>query len=79
VQWKQLTVAENARILNSSEALGLHWRIGDAQWLYHHTLDGSDASRTVLGLHTFHETVIAEIDRGGDVHQLVQVERESAE
>jgi hypothetical protein len=74
VQWRQLTVAENGRALSAAEALGIRWRIGDAQWLYFHTLDGSDASRTVLGHHTFHETVIAEVDSSGDIEQLVEVE-----
>jgi hypothetical protein len=76
VQWKQLTVAENGRALSAAESLGVRWRIGDAQWLYYHVLDGSDMPRTVLGHHTFHETVIAEIDSAGDVNPLVQVESE---
>lgn len=74
VQWKRLTVAENGRAVSAAEAVGMRWRIGDAQWLYFHTLDGSDASRTVLGHHTFHETVIAEVDSSGEIEQLVEVE-----
>jgi hypothetical protein len=75
-QWKQLTVAENGRILMPSESLGVRWRIGDAQWLYYHLLEPGQTARTVLGHHTFHETVIAEVDSSGEVNQLVEVESE---
>ncbi|MEX0585699.1 MAG: hypothetical protein WD176_03585, partial [Pirellulales bacterium] len=79
VQWRQLTVAENGRILTADEALGIRWRIGDAQWLYFHTLNGSDVSRTILGMHTLQETVIAELNSRGNVEHLVQVEPQADE
>jgi len=75
-QWKQLTVAESGRILTPAESVGLRWRIGDDQWLYYHLLDTCQTARTVLGHHTFHETVIAEVDATGEVNQLVEVESE---
>jgi hypothetical protein len=59
-----------------SESLGVRWRIGDAQWLYYHLLEPGQTARTVLGHHTFHETVIAEVDSSGEVNQLVEVESE---
>lgn len=74
VQWKSLTVAENGRTVTAAEALGVRWRIGDAQWLYYHALTTGQTARTVLGHHTFHETVIAEVDSNGDVQQIVEVE-----
>jgi len=76
-QWRQLTVAESGRILTPAESLGVRWRIGDDQWLYYHLLDTCQTARTVLGHHTFHETVIAEVDSTGEVNQLVEVESES--
>jgi hypothetical protein len=78
-QWRQSTVAENGRILGTGEATGIRWRIGESQWLYFHSLDGSDQSRTVLGMHTLQETVIGELNNRGDVNHLVQVERKTDE
>lgn len=78
-QWKQLTVAENGRILTGGEATAVRWRIGDGHWLYFHALDGSDAARTALGMHTLEETVIAEVTSGGDVENLVEVAHKAPE
>ena len=76
-QWRQLTVVEDRRILNEGEAAGARWRIGNDQWLYFHSLDGSEQSRTVLGMHTLQETVIAELNSGGDVEPLVEVDHKT--
>lgn len=72
-QWRQLTVAENGQTLSGSESCGVRWRIGDDQWLYYHALTPRFTARTVLGFHTFHETVIGEVS-DGEIEQLVQVE-----
>jgi hypothetical protein len=72
-QWRQLTVAENGQTLSGSESCGVRWRMGDDQWLYYHALTPRFTARTVLGFHTFHETVIGEVS-DGEIEQLVQVE-----
>ncbi len=72
-QWRQLTVAENGVTLTGAESCGVRWRIGDDQWLYYHALTPRYTARTVLGFHTFHETVIGEV-LDGEIEQLVQVE-----
>lgn len=77
-QWRQLTVAESGRVLRPEAALGARWRIGAAQWLYYHALTAGQTARTVLGLHTFHETVVAELDSSGEIEPIVQVEAQSA-
>jgi hypothetical protein len=59
--------------LSASDACGVRWRVGDAQWMYYHALTPRYTARTVLGLHTFNETVIGELE-GGELQQLVQVE-----
>jgi hypothetical protein len=75
-QWKQLTVAENGRIVTPAEAVAAHWRIGDEQWLYYHSLRLGETARTFLGHHSFHETVVADVNSNGYVSQLVEVEYE---
>jgi hypothetical protein len=72
-QWRQLTIAEGGATLDGSDACGVRWRFGDAQWLYYHALTPRYTARTVLGLHTFNETVVGEF-AGGALQQLVQVE-----
>lgn len=77
-QWRQLTVAEGGVTLSGSHSCGTRWRIGDAQWLYYHALTPRSTARTVLGMHTFHETVIGELV-DGEMQQLVQVEEGTPE
>lgn len=72
-QWRPLTIAEGGVTLGGADACGVRWRIGDAQWVYYHALTPRVTARTVLGMHTFNETVIGEF-AGGELQQLVQVE-----
>ncbi|MFG0333984.1 MAG: hypothetical protein ACF8TS_11530, partial [Maioricimonas sp. JB049] len=74
VDWAPLTVAEDGQILDSAAAAASRVRIGREQWLMYRSLTAGKIARTVLGYHTSHETVIARIDRGGDVEPLVLVE-----
>ncbi|MBL8849572.1 MAG: hypothetical protein JNG89_07805, partial [Planctomycetaceae bacterium] len=78
-QWKQLTIAENGRIVTPAEAFAARWRIGDDQWLYYHSLQPGETARTFLGHHSFHETVVGEVNATGDVNQLVEVEYDAVD
>ena len=60
--WESLTVAEDGRIVDSSTARAFRFRIGVASWLLYHSLQQPAIPRSVLGLHTSHETVLARIE-----------------
>jgi hypothetical protein len=74
VQWRPLTVAENGRALPAWQAAAYRLRVGDHQWVYYHSLRPGETARTVLGLHTFHETVIGEFTSTGEIEPIVLVE-----
>ena len=72
--WRTLTVTEQRKILPRDVAAGHRLRIADHQLLLYHSLVNSEESRTVLGLHTFHETVVGKFDSAGRVSPIVLVE-----
>jgi hypothetical protein len=73
-QWRRLTVAENGRALPPWQAAACRLRIGNCQWVHYHSLRPGETARTVLGLHTFHETVIGEFTPAGEIEPIVLVE-----
>lgn len=76
--WRTLTVAEHRRVVGRHAAAAHRLRIGDRQWLFYHALVRSEEPRTVLGLHTFRESVIGRVTRAGDIEPMVLVEAPSA-
>jgi hypothetical protein len=73
-QWRPLTVAENGHVLAAWQATAYRLRVGEHQWVYYHSLRPGETARTVLGLHTFHETVIGEFSSTGEIEPIVVVE-----
>jgi hypothetical protein len=74
VDWRSLTVTENHRRLGQAEASGHRLRIGSRQLLIYRGLDGSKATRAVLGHHHASESVIGRFTKTGDVEPLVLVQ-----
>lgn len=77
VQWQSLTVAENGAAVPPWQARGWRLRVGDHQWVFYHSLEPGQTARTVLGLHTFDETVIGEFDAAGKVGPIMMVQAAS--
>ena len=74
MEWAPLTVAEDGKPVTEDYARGFRLRIGRKQWLLYHSLVAPEIPRTVLGLHTASETVLAEILPNGEFNVLVEVE-----
>lgn len=74
VEWKSLTVAEDGQIQLPDAAAAARIRIGRKQWLSYHSMQPAQVGRTVLGVHTEHETVFGRISRQGEFDPLLQVE-----
>ena len=72
--WSPLTVAQNGNIETPDQAMGLRYRIGRDQWLLYHSLTVADVPRTVLGMHTAYETVLARFTSKGEIEPVVEVE-----
>ncbi len=73
VDWSLLSVAEEGKKLDSSEAFGSRVRIGDSQFMFFRSLTKATLPRSVMGHHTPYESVIAEFD-AGQFKPLVNVE-----
>lgn len=73
-EWRMLTVAETSEIVSPKAASGHRLRIGDDQLLVYRSLKTTDESRTVLGHHTRHETVVGRFQRTGAVEPILLVE-----
>ena len=73
-EWRTLTVTEDRRKLTPWEAAGHRLRLGDLHLVLFRSLDGSTESRSVLGLHTDKESVIAQFNNKGYVLPIVSVE-----
>lgn len=74
VDWNRLSVAEDGRLVDDTRACGRRFRIGREQWMYFHNLRMGAIPRTVLGMHTNHESVVCRITSEGQFEPLVQVE-----
>ncbi len=73
-EWRTLTITEDRRKLSPWEAAGHRLRLGNLHLVLFRSLDGSTESRTVLGLHTDKESVIAQFNEKGYVLPIVSVE-----
>ncbi|MEM9701915.1 MAG: hypothetical protein AAF907_05680 [Planctomycetota bacterium] len=72
--WRALTVTENRRRLEAAQAGAHRLRIGEEhQLLTYRRTDRSVAPRAVLGHHHDHETLIATLNRKGEVTPLLKV------
>ncbi len=75
-QWRSLTVTENGRVIGPDIAAGHRLKLGDLQLLIFRSLKTTGESRAVLGHHTHNETVIARVDKKGDIDPILLVEPE---
>lgn len=73
VQWAPLTVVESRERMAPHVACAARWKVGDDLWMVYHQSSKGDTARSVLGLHTHHETVITRI-KDGNYERLVEVE-----
>lgn len=72
--WRQLTVAEDLKIVPPSVAAAYRVQIGREQWLIYRTLAPA-TRRTALGMHTIYDFFAGRFDgETGDVDTLVEVE-----
>ena len=74
VQWRSLTVTEDGRVIGPDIAAGHRLKLGDLQLLIFRSLKTTGESRAVLGHHTHNETVIARVDKKGDIDPILLVE-----
>jgi hypothetical protein len=73
--WSRLTVTETRRVNGTHEASGHRIRIGSHQVLIYRSLMPGSSSRTVLGLHTWDESVYTRLPAiGCQMMPLVEVE-----
>jgi hypothetical protein len=73
-QWRTLTVTEDGRVIGRDIASGHRLKINDLQLLIYRSLKDTCNSRSVLGHHTWNETVIAQFTKKGDVDPILMVE-----
>lgn len=73
-EWRPLTVTEEGQKLRPWQAAGFRLRLGKLHLVLYRSLDSSDESRAVLGLHTNQESVIAQFNEKGYVLPIVSVE-----
>jgi hypothetical protein len=73
-EWRQLTVAADGRRVSSENAGGYRLRVGDLHLVVYRSLRRTDEPRTVLGMHTGHETVIGRFMPDGAINPLLLVE-----
>jgi hypothetical protein len=71
--WRQLTVAENRRIVPADEAVGYRVQIGRRQYLVYRALVGKRI-RTVLGAHTGSEFLVSRITDDGELETQIEIE-----
>jgi hypothetical protein len=73
-QWRSLTVTEDGNVIGPDIAAGHRLKINDLQLLIFRSLKSTGHSRAVLGHHTWNETVVARVDKHGDVEPFLMVE-----
>lgn len=73
-QWRTLTVTEDSRVIGSDIAAGHRLKLDNLHLLVFRSLKSTGHSRAVLGHHTFNETVVARVDKKGDVDPILMVE-----
>lgn len=73
--WRQLTVADQLKILDRSEAVGYRIQMGSEQWMIYRSLFGGQNTRTVLGKHLIADFYCARFDSGdGSYDELITVD-----
>jgi len=73
-EWRTVTVAENGAALPSEQAGGFRLRVGNLHLVIYRQLRSSTEARSILGLHTRHETVIGRFKKSGEIAPLLLVE-----
>jgi len=72
--WQRLTVGDAGQPVGFEAAAGYRLRVGDLHLVVYRSLKRSETGRTVLGLHTHHETVIGHFTADGEIDPLLEVE-----
>ena len=75
-QWRSLTVTEDSRVIGPDIAAGHRLKLGELQLLIFRSLKSTGHARAILGHHTHNETVIARVDKKGDIDPILMVELE---
>ena len=70
--WRQLTVAEQLRVVSADEAAGFRVHIGNSQWLIYRSLT-EPHNRTLLGQNLSREFFIADFDSDGEASELISI------
>jgi hypothetical protein len=73
-EWRSLTVTEDGRVVRPDIAAGHRLKVDGLHLLVFRSLKNTGCSRAVLGHHSWNETVIASIDKNGDVDPILMVE-----
>lgn len=73
VTWRQLTVAEDRKIMSPDEAVGYRVQVGKKQWLIYRSL-GERGNRSVLGENLISEFQMSRFDGNGSTEQLLEIE-----
>ena len=76
--WRQLTIADERRIVGDETATGYRLQVGSEQWMLYRSLGGHRA-RTVLGKHLIADFFCGRFDTGdGSVEELITVDDRAA-
>ncbi len=73
VTWRQLTVAEDRKIIAPDEAVGFRVQVGKKQWLLYRSI-GERGNRSVLGENLISEFLMSRFDGNGSTEQLLEIE-----
>lgn len=72
--WRRLTVGENLRLVQPSEACGYRWQLGDEHWLAYRSLTEQRANRTVLGINLQTNFLLTRFTTEGESEPLVEID-----
>lgn len=73
-EWRSLTITEEGKKIAPWQAAGHRFRLGKLHLVIYRSLQHSEDSRALLGLHTDRETVIAQFNDQGYVLPIVSVD-----
>jgi hypothetical protein len=71
--WRQLTVAEDLRLMPRDVAVAYRVQIGARQWVIYRSLE-TTGNRTFLGQNLTSEFVVARFDPDGEMDPLIEIE-----
>lgn len=74
VDWNPLAIAQDGILEKPDQAVAFRCRVGREQWVMYHSLTAPNIPRTVMGLHTPHETVLCRLNSKGELDSIVEVE-----